>query len=59
MVEINAAKQNTEKKKKERKKRNENSPRDHWGNIKCTYYTLYIIHYTLYIIGVPNGEERE
>ena len=50
MVEINAAKQNTEKKK--RKKRNENSPRDHWGNIKCTYYTLYTI-------GVPNGEERE
>ena len=31
-------------------KRNEDSLRDLWGNIKCT---------NIHIIGVPEGEERE
>ena len=31
-------------------KRNEDSLRDHWDNIKCT---------NIRIIGVPEGEERE
>ena len=31
-------------------KRNENSLRDHWDNIKCT---------NIHILGVPEGEERE
>ena len=46
MVEINAAKQNTEK----RMKRDEDSLRDLWGNIQ---------HTNICIIGVPEGEERE
>ena len=44
--EIAAAKQNKEK----RMKRNEDSLRDFWDNIKCT---------NICIIGVPEGEERE
>jgi len=46
MMEITATEQNTEK----RMKRNEDSLRDHWGNIKCT---------NIHIIGVPAGEKRE
>ena len=46
MVEITAAEQNTEK----RTKRNEDSLRDLWTNIK---------HTNIHIIGVPEGEERE
>ena len=46
MVKITAAKQNIEK----RMKRNEDSLRDLWGNIKCT---------NICIIGVPEGGERE
>ena len=46
MVEITAAEQNKEK----RMKRNEDSLRDRWDNIKCT---------NIHIIGVPEGEERE
>ena len=46
MGEITAAKQNIEK----RMKRNEDSLRDIWDNIKCT---------NILIIGVPEGEERE
>ena len=46
MVEIIAAKQNIEK----RMKRNEDSLRDFWDNIKCT---------SIQIIRVPEGEERE
>ena len=46
MVEINTAKQNTEK----RMKRNEDSLRDLWDNIKCT---------NICIIGVPEGKERK
>ena len=46
MVEITAAKQNKEK----RMKRNEDSLRDLWDNIKCT---------NICIIGVPEGEARE
>ena len=45
MVEITVAEQNTEK----RMKRNEDSPRDLWNNIK---------HMNICIIGTP-GEERE
>ena len=46
MVEITATEQNIEK----RMKRNEDSLRDLWDNIKCT---------SIHIIGVPEGEERE
>jgi len=46
MVEIIAIEQNIEK----RMKRNEESLRDPWDNI---------IHTNIYIIGVPEGEERE
>ena len=46
MVEITATEQNIEK----RMKRNEDSLRDLWGNIKCT---------NICIIGVPEGEQRE
>ena len=46
MVEISAAEQNKEK----RMKRNEDSLRDFWGNIKCT---------NIPIIGVPEEEEKE
>ena len=45
-MEITAAEQNKEK----RMKRNEDSLRDLWDNIKCT---------NIHIIGVPEGEERE
>ena len=46
MVEFTAAEQNKEK----RMKRNEDSLRDFWENIK---------HNNIHIIGVPEGEERE
>ena len=46
MVGITAAEQNIEK----RMKRNEDSLRDLWDNIKCT---------NICSIGVPEGEERE
>ena len=46
MVEFTAAEQNKEK----RMKRNEESLRDLWNNIKCN---------NIRIIGVPEGEERE
>ena len=46
MVECTAAEQNKEK----RMKRNEDSLRDFWDNIK---------HNNIHIIGVPEGEERE
>ena len=46
MVEFTAVEQNEEK----RMKRNENSLRDLWDNIKCS---------NIHIIGVPEGEERE
>ena len=46
MVEITAAEQNKEK----RMKRNEDSLRDLWDNIK---------HNNILIIGVPEGEERK
>ena len=46
MVEITAMEQNREK----RIKRNEDSLRDLWDNIK---------HNNIHIIGVPEGEERE
>ena len=46
MVELTAAEQNKEK----RTKRNEDSLRDLWDNIKCN---------NIRIIGVPEGEERE
>ena len=46
MVEFTAVDQNKEK----RMKRNEDSLRDPWDNIKCT---------NIHIIGVPEGEERE
>ena len=46
MVEFTAAEQNKEK----RMKRNEDSLRDLWDNIK---------HNNIRIIGVPEGEERE
>ena len=46
MVEFTAAEQN----KGKRMKRNEDSLRDLWDNIKCT---------NMCIIGAPEGEERE
>ena len=46
MVEFTAAEQNKEK----RMKRNEDSLRDFWDNIKCN---------NICIVGVPEGEERE
>ena len=46
MVELTAVEQNKEK----RMKRNEDSLRDLWDNIKCN---------NICIIGVPEGEERE
>ena len=46
MVEFTAAEQNKQK----RMKRNEDSLRDLWDNIKCN---------NILIIGVPEGEERE
>ena len=46
MVEYTVAEQNKEK----RVKRNEDSLRDIWDNIKCN---------NIRIIGVPEGEERE
>ena len=46
MMEFTAVEQNKEK----RMKRNENSLRDLWDNIK---------HNNIHIIGVPEGEERE
>ena len=45
-VEITTTEQNIEK----GKKRNEDSLRDPWDNIK---------HTNIHIIGVPEGEERE
>ena len=45
-VELTAAEPNKEK----RMKRNEDSLRDHWDNIK---------HMDIHIIGIPEGEERE
>ena len=46
MAEFTAVEQNKEK----RMKRNEDSLRDLWDNIKCN---------NIHIIGVPEGEERE
>ena len=46
MVEVTGTEQNIEK----RMKRNEDSLRDLWDNIKCT---------NICIIGAPEGEERE
>ena len=46
MVEFTAVQQNKEK----GMKRNEDSLRDLWDNIKCNY---------IHILGVPEGEERE
>ena len=46
MVEFTAAEQNKEK----RMKRNEDSLRDLWDNIKCN---------NIHIIGISEGEERE
>ena len=46
LVEITAVEQN----KEERMKRNEDSLRDLWNNIKCT---------NICIVGAPEGEERE
>jgi len=46
MVEISAAEQNIDK----RMKKNKDSLRDLWDNIK---------HTNIHIIGVPEGEERE
>ena len=41
---------NSKKKKRIQKKKNENSLRGFWDNIKCT---------SIYIKGAPKGEERE
>jgi len=49
MVEITATKQNI-KIKNEKKKKNEDSLRDLWDDIK---------HTNICIIGVPEGEERQ
>ena len=46
MVKITEAEQNKEK----RVKRNEDSPRNLWDNIKCT---------TIWIIGVPEEEKSK
>ena len=46
MVEISATEQN----KENRMKRNEDSLRDLWDNVKCT---------NIRITGAPEGEERE
>ena len=46
MVEITAVEQNKEK----RMKRNEDSLRDLWDNIKCT---------NIHIVGVPEREKRQ
>ena len=46
IVEINATRQNTEKRMEEKK---EDSLRDLWDNIK---------HITVHFIGVPEAEER-
>ena len=46
VVEFTAVEQNEEK----RMKRNEDSIRDHWDNIKCN---------NIRIIGILEGEERE
>ena len=46
MVEITAAEQNREK----RMKRNEDSLRDLWDNMKCT---------SIHIMGAPRGKKRE
>ena len=46
MVEVSVTEQNTEK----QMKRNEDSLRDLWDNIKCT---------NILIIGFPEGEEKE
>ena len=40
----------TEYRKENEKKKNENSLRDHWDNMKCT---------NIHTAGVPEGEERE
>ena len=45
-MEITAVEQKIEK----RLKRNEDSPRDLWDNIKCT---------NVHILEIPEGEERE
>ena len=47
MVEITAVEQNREKRMK---KKNEDSLRNLWDNIKCT---------NIHILGAPRGEERE
>ena len=46
IVEITTTEQNKEK----RMKRTEDSPRDLWGNIKCT---------NIHLIGVPEEEEKK
>ena len=46
LVEITDAEQEKEK----RLKRNEEHPRELWGDIKCT---------NIHITGVPEGEERK
>ena len=46
MAKVTVTEQNIEK----RMKRNEDSLRDLWDNLKCT---------NIHIIGVPEGEERE